>query len=191
MPSRRRNLLILIALVCAWGLILVLRSPWNTSATPQAKAKGTPVAPPRAPMAQGGGLPRLRRDLVGLPLPTYPPEVQNIFGTPPPPPPAPPPPGPNPSQAALASAPPPPPPPDPFQEEAKRLRYIGFLRGPGKMTAFIVHGSEVHTLDTGATLLGRFRIQAIAEDWLLLASPTGDKQVRLPLAVEAGAAVRR
>ncbi len=175
MDSQKRKLLILVALFGAWGLILALRSPWGTSTRPA--VGGTVSTPQRTPAAQGGGLPRLKTELLRLPIPAYPPEVQNIFGTPPPPPPPP--------QAALTSAPPP---PDPFQEDAKRLRYIGFLQTGDKATAFIVRGTEVHTVEVGATFLGRFRVQAVMEDAVVLSSVTGDKQVRLPLAVGAGAA---
>jgi hypothetical protein len=68
---------------------------------------------------------------------------------------------------------------------------VGFLQSGDKATAFIVQGTDVHTVEVGATFLGRFRVQAVTEDAVLLASVAGDKQVRLPLAVEAGAAPRQ
>jgi hypothetical protein len=181
MDSQKRKLLILIALLGAWGLVYALRSPWGTPARPE--VRGSAPASVRTPAAQGGGVPRLKTELLRQPVPAYVPETHNVFGTPPPPP--------RPSQAAAAAAPPPPPPPDPFQEEAKRLRYVGFLQQGDRAMAFIVQGPVVHTVELGATLLGRFKVQAVMEDALLLSSLSGDKQVRLPLAVDAGAAPRR
>ncbi len=185
MNSQRRNLLILAALIGVWGLILVFRMPWGASARPQ--AGGTSAAPvprpARTPPAQGGGLPRLKTELLHLPPAPYPSEVQNIFGTPPPPP--------RPVEVATAPVSPAPPPPDPFQEEAKRLRYVGFLQAGDRAMAFIVQGAEVHTVEVGATFLGRFRVQAVTEDSVLLSSPGGDKQVRLPLVAETGPTPRR
>jgi hypothetical protein len=182
MESQKRKILIVVALFGAWGLILAVRYPWGTQTQPA--ARGPVAASPRSPAAQGSGVPRLKTELLRLPVPAYPPEAQNIFGTPPPPPP--------PSrQAGLPPAPPPAPPPDPFQEDARRLRYVGFLQSGDKATAFIVQGTDVHTVDVGATFLGRFRVQAVTEDAVVLASIAGDKQVRLPLAVEAGAAPRQ
>lgn len=181
MDSQKRNLIILIALLGAWGLLLLFRTPWG----PQTKAevRRAPAGPARRPTAQGAGLPRLKKELLQLPTPAFPAEVQNIFGSPPPPP--------APVQAAVTVAPTGPPPPDPFQEEAKRLRYVGFLQAGDVAMAFIVHGPEVHTVEVGATLLGRFRVQSVTEDAVLLSSVTGDKQVRLLLSPEAGAAPKR
>ncbi len=184
MSPQRRNLLILAALIGVWGLILVFRMPWGAPARPP--ADGTRPAPARTPPAQGGGLPRLKTELLHLPPAPYPSEVQSIFGTPPPPPPPP-----RPVEVATAPASLAPPPPDPFQEEAKRLRYVGFLQAGETATAFIVQGTEVHTVAVGATFLGRFRVQAVTEDSVLLSSPEGDKQARLPLAAEAGPIPRR
>jgi hypothetical protein len=183
MDSRRRNLIILIALVGAWGLILASRSPWGSPARTEVRA--TPATSPRQPAAQGGGLPRLKRELLHLPPPAYPPEVQDIFGTPPPPP--------RPAEATVTPPPAPavPPPPDPFQEEAKRLRYVGYLEAGQKLMAFITQGPEVYTVEVGATISERFRVQAITEEAVLLSSLTGDKQARLPLAPEAAAAPKR
>lgn len=179
MDSRQRKLLILVALLGAWGLLFVFRAPRTTPPKPAARG----VATARRAVAQGAGLPRLKRELLDLPSLAYPAEVHNIFGSPPPPP--------APVEAAVTPVPAGPPPPDPFQEEAKRLRFVGFLRAGEVAMAFIVHGPEVHTVEVGATLLGRFRIQSVTEDAVLLSSVTGDKQVRLPLSPEAGAAPKR
>lgn len=181
MDSQQRKLLILIALLAAWGLLFVFRAPRATP--PKPDARGAVAAPARRTAAQGGGLPRLKRELLDLPPAAYSPEAHNIFGTAPP--------TPGPLQAAVTAVPAGPPPPDPFQEEAKRLRYVGFLQAGEKAMAFIVQGPEVHTIEVGGTLLGRFRVQAVTEEAVLLSSVTGDKQVRLPLAVEAGAASKR
>ncbi len=178
MDSRQRKLLILVALLGVWGLLFVFRAPRTTPPKPAAGG----VATARRTVAQGAGLPRLKRELLDLPSPAYPAEVHNIFGSPPPP---------APVEASVTPVPAGPPPPDPFQEEAKRLRYVGFLRAGEVAVAFIVHGPEVHTVEVGATLLGRFRVQSVTEDALLLSSVTGDRQIRLPLSPEAGAAPKR
>jgi len=174
MDLQNKRLLILMALLGAWALIFAFRPPWGTASRREVRAAAE--RPARGPAAQGGGQPRLKTGLLDRPRPAYPPEVQNIFGTPPPPP--------RPPQAAVT--PPAPPPPDPFQEEAKRLRYIGFLDAGGAKLAFIVQGQEVHTLGVGATFSARFRLQAVTEDAVLLSSLDGEKQVRLPLAPDAG-----
>jgi hypothetical protein len=179
MDSRKRNLVILLTLFGIWGLIFAFRSPWGGLVKSQPRASVGAV--PRTPPAQGGGLPRLKKELLALPQPAYPREVQNVFGAPPPPPP--------PQQTAVAA--PQPPPPDPFQEEAKRLRFVGFVEGGDKAMAFIIRGSEIFTVQVGSTFLERFRVQAVTEDAVLLSSVSGDKQVRLPLAGEAASAPRR
>lgn len=173
MDAQKQRLLILIALLGAWGLIFAFRSPGGPAS--QREVRTAVDRPSRTPAAQGGGLPRLKTELLDLPRPAYPPEVQNIFGTPPPPPPPP--------QAAVTPAPPP---PDPFQEEAKHLRYVGFLDTGRSKLAFIAQGKEMHTVEVGETFSARFRVQAITEEAVLLSSPDGEKQIRLPLAPEAG-----
>jgi hypothetical protein len=182
MDPRKRNLIILITLLVAWGLIFAFRAPWRSPV--RTEVRTTPATPLRMPAAQGGGLPRLKRELLHLTPPAYPPEVQNIFGSPPPPPPP---------QAAVTPplAPAGPPPPDPFQEEAKRLRYVGYLQAGEKAMAFITQGAEVHTVEVGATISDRFRVQAITEEAVLLSSLSGEKQARLSLSPEAGAAPKR
>jgi hypothetical protein len=177
MDPRKRNLIILIALIGAWGLIFAFRSPWGSAARSQPRA-GAAIAP-RTPPAQGGGLPRLNKELLALPHPAYPAEAHNLFGTPPPPPPSP-----QQVAAAAAAAAPTPPPPDPFQEESKRLRFVGFVQDGDKAMAFISRGSEIFTVAVGATFLERFRVQEIKEDAVLLSSVSGDNQVRLPLVGE-------
>lgn len=181
MDPQKRNLIILVGLLVGWGLIFAFRSPWGSPAKPQ--PRGNAGATARRPAAQGGGLPRLRKELLDPPRPGYPTEVQNLFGSPPPPPP--------PAQAAVTASPPPPPPPDPFQEEAKRLRYVGYVQAGEKGMAFIVQGRDVYTVEVGSTFLGRFRVQAVTDDAVLLSSVTGDKEARLPLVPEAGAAPKR
>ncbi len=183
MDSRKRNLLILLTLFGIWGLIFAFRSPWGGPVKSQPRASvGTSL---RTPPAQGGGLPRLKKELLVLPHPAYPPEAHNLFGTPPPPPPSP-------QQiAAAAAAAPQPPPPDPFQEESKRLRFVGFVEDGDKAMAFITRGPEIFTVEVGSTFLERFRVQAVTEDAVLLSSVSGDKQVRLPLVEEAASGPKR
>jgi len=185
MDSRKRNLLILIALAAAWGLILVLRSPWGPTA--KTEVKGPSTTSPKPPVTTGAGFPRLKRELLNIPPSEYPREVQSIFGTPPPPP-----------QASAVGGPaggptgqPVVPPPDPFQESAKQLRYVGYLERGQRMMAFITQGPEVYTVEVGATISGQFRIQTITEEAVLLSSLAGDKQARVPLATDAATAPRR
>jgi hypothetical protein len=60
------------------------------------------------------------------------------------------------------------------------------------LTAFIVQGQEIHSVPVGDLLGGRFRVAEVQEESVLLASPAGDKQVRLELsAVAAATAVPR
>lgn len=178
------KILVLAALVGVWALIFGLRrsdEPVRTSAPPQTGAR-----PARTSASPSATTPRLKAELVNLPRAPYPSEVQNIFSLPPPPPPPPPqavgPPGP--AQPAL-------PPPDPFQEEAKQLRYVGFLKSGDMLTAFIVQGQEVHTVPVGGMLYGRFRVAEVQEESVLLTSPSGDKQARLDLSATAAAAAPR
>jgi len=124
MRSARMKILILAALVGIWALIFGLHrpdEPVGTSLPPQTGAR-----PVRTVAGPSANIPRLKAELVNLPRAPYPSEVQNIFSVPPPPPPPPP---------QVLTAPgatqPAPPPPDPFQEEAKQLRYVGFLRSGG------------------------------------------------------------
>ena len=183
MRSARTKVLILVALLGVWALIVFLRWP---AAAPLRPGPAQTEARAQRTAAGGGGMPRLRTDLLKAPRAPYPADVQNIFSTPPPP--APPPP-----QVAGTGGPTPPPaapPPDPFQEEAKQLRYVGFLRSGSATTAFIVRGQEVHTVPVGEMMGGRFRVLEVQDDSLLLGSPTGDKQVRLSMVADVMAAPR-
>jgi hypothetical protein len=184
MQSRRGKLFLLVALLLAWPLVFAYRRPAEPPLRPERPGVGARER--RVPAAQGGGVPRLKLELLNLPRPPYPAESHNIFGSPPPPPSS------RSGEAArVAVTVPPAPPPDPFQEEAKQLRYVGFLQADGTLTAFIVRGQEVHTLPVGGTIGGHFRVHEIQEEFLLLTSLTGDKQVRLPLAAQAGGTQRR
>jgi hypothetical protein len=182
MDSRRRKLLILIALLVVWGLFLAFRPPWRPPARAEVQAK--PLTSRRAPAAQEDKLPRLKKELLEARRPAYPPEVRSFFGSPPPPP--------RPVQAAVTppSVPAAPPPPDPFQEEAKRLRYVGYLQAGEKAMAFVTQGSQVYTVEVGSTISERYRVQAITEDAVVLSSVAGDKQARLPLTPEGPAPKR-
>jgi len=184
MRSVRTKLVILAVLLAVWAGIFFLRRPGEPptrSGPTQADART-----PRA-AAGGGSIPKLRADLLNVARAPYPADVQNIFSTPPPPPPPP-------VQSAVPpgmQAPAPAlPPPDPFQEEAKQFRYVGFLRAGDSNTAFIVRGQEVHTVPVGSMLGGRFRVLDVQDDGVVLASPTGDKQVRLSLTADSTATPR-
>lgn len=182
LAKKHTKLLILAGLLLVWVLIFGFHSPWQSPVSPPTSS---PTATSRTPAAKGVELARLKTDLLHVPQPAYTPETQSIFGTPPPPPPPPPP-----ARPAVVATPPPvapPPPPDMFYEEAKRLRYVGFLRrADDKATAFIIQGQDVQTLEVGATLGGRYRVQAITEDAVMLTSPNGDKQVRIPIVALTG-----
>lgn len=182
MRSTRGKIILLAVLAVVWVVILVTRH----SSEPPVQARAQAANPPtRTPAAPGGEAPRLKLELLNVPRAPYPAEEQSIFGTPPPPPPPPV----LPAESAQSAAPAAPP-PDPFQEEAKQLRFVGFLRDGGTATAFLVQGQQVHTVAVGGLVGGRFRVAEIGEDFVVLASPAGDKEVRLPLAGDAGSIAR-
>jgi hypothetical protein len=178
MRSLRGKVIILVALGLLWAVLFVMRRPGQPPARATAQASSKPA---RTPAGRSGGLPRLKLEMLTLPRAPYPTDEQDIFGTPPPPPPPP-----RPLEAARPASPPPPPPPDPFQELVKQFRYVGFLRDGKAATAFFVQGQQVLTVAVGEVLAGRFQVMEVGEDFVVLASPTGDKQARLPLAGEAG-----
>ena len=181
MRSLRGKVFILVALGLLWAVLFVTHRPGQPPARATAQAGSKPA---RTPAGRSGGLPRLKLEMLALPRAPYPTDEQNIFGTPPPPPP------PRPLEAAQPASPPPPPPPDPFQELVKQFRYVGFLRDGKAATAFIVQGQQVLTVAVGEVVAGRFQVTEVGEDFVVLASPTGDKQARLPLAGEAGVTPR-
>ncbi len=182
MVSVRSKVVILAVLLAVWAGVFLLRR----SGEPPAHT-GSPQTDTRTPRAPGGtGLPRLRTDLLDVTRAPYPADVQNIFGAPPPPPP--------PLQSVggpgLEAPVPALPPPDPFQEEAKQFRYVGFLRAENADTAFIVRGQEVHTVPVGSMLGGRYRVVEVQDDGVVLASPAGDRQIRLALTGDSTAGLR-
>ncbi len=183
MPSHTRKLILLMVLLGLWAALFALRQG-SSPATQTAPAR-PPTGAERTAGGKAEGLPRLKTELLDRPMPAYTPEVQNIFGEPPPPPRPP-------AAAGTGAAPgapqaPPAPPPDPFVEGAKAFRYVGFLRRGGTMIAFIIQGQQVYTLPVGETLDGRYRVQAITEDSVVLSSPGGDRQVNLALTPEGAA----
>ena len=179
MRSVRGKVIILVALGLLWAVLFVAHRPTPPArATAQARSQ-----PARTPAGRSGGFPRLKLEMLTLPRAPYPTDEQDIFGTPPPP-------SPPPRSGEAARPAPPPPPPDPFQELVKQFRYVGFLRDGKAATAFIVQGQQVLTVAVGEVVAGRFQIMEIGEDFVVLASPAGDKQARLPLAGEAGATPR-
>ena len=181
MNRSRRNLILLATLLAVWGLVMVFRAPGSESPVPaQSPPPGT--SSPRTARPQGAGVPRLKAELLQQAQMAYPAEVGSIFGSPPPPPVKVAAPPPAPAGPPAPVAPPPPPPPDPFQEEAKRLRYLGFLQSGNTMTAFIARGPEVFTVGPGQTVAEQFRIKAITEEAVLVTDASGEKQIRLPLA---------
>jgi hypothetical protein len=184
MRSVRTKLVILAVLLAVWAGIFFLRRPGEPPT--RSGPTQTDARVPRAP-AGTGAMPKLRTDLLTVARAPYPADVQNIFSAPPPPPPPPVQSAVNPAMQAPAPALPP---PDLFQEEAKQFRYVGFLRAGNANTAFIVRGQEVHTVPVGSMLGGRFRVMEVQDDGVLLASPTGDKQVRLALTGDSTAAPR-
>ena len=200
MGSTRGKLAILGGLALLWAILVFTRgtSPVSRPAAAPGETKEAPAreATPRVP-ATSGQFPRLKQELVELPQPPYPAETQNIFGVPPPPTrPS------TPGQAAGGpggpggpggnpAAPPTPPPPDPFQEGAKQLKYLGFLRSGATATAFIIQGPDLYTAATGEVVAGRFRVVDVQDDAVVLASPAGDKEVRLLLQPDAGGGAAR
>ena len=181
MRSMRGKVIILAALGLLWAVLFVMHRPGQPPVRATAQAR---IQPARTPAGRSGGLPRLKLETLALPRAPYPTDEQDIFGTPPPPPPPP-----RPLDAARPASPPPPP-PDPFLELIKQFRYVGFLRDGKAVTAFFVQGQQVLTVAVGEVVAGRFQVTEVGEDFVVLASPTGDKQARLPLAGEAGATLR-
>jgi hypothetical protein len=183
MRTTRAKVIILAVLLGVWALVFFVRLPGGD----QPARSGPVQTAARMPRTPAGETPRLKTELLNVPRAPYPAEVQSIFSSPPPPPPPPPSSVANPGGLPAA---PPAPPPDPFQEEAKQLRYVGFLQSGTVATAFIVRGQEVHTVAVGGLLGERFRVIEVRDDSVILGSPAGDKQVRLSLATEAGASPR-
>lgn len=183
MQTTRAKVIILAVLLGVWALVFFVRLPGD-----QPVRSGPVQTAARMPRTPAGETPHLKTELLNVPRAPYPAEVQSIFSSPPPPDP-PPPPSSVANPGGLPAAPPAPP-PDPFQEEAKQLRYVGFLQSGAVATAFIVRGQEVHTVAVGGLVGERFRVMEVRDDSVILGSPAGDKQVRLSLATEAGASPR-
>lgn len=180
MGSQRAKWIVLAVLLLTWGAVYAFRQPGE----PPLRPAGEPAARPQAPRtsaAQGGGLSRLKVELLEVARAPYPPEGRNIFGTPPPPPPPP-----RPPESARPASPPPPP-PDPFQEEAKQFRYVGYLKREARPTAFLVRGQEVFTVPAGDLLTPRIRVREVTDAEIVLTSPAGDKRLQLPMSSAAPA----
>jgi hypothetical protein len=184
MGSVRGKVIILVALCLLWAVLFVTRRPGQPPARATAQARSQPA---RTPAGRSGGLPRLKLEMLALPRAPYPTDEQDIFGSPPPPPPSS---SSSPRPVEAARPAPPSPPSDPFQELVKQFRYVGFLRDGKAATAFILQGQQVLTVAVGEVVAGRFQVTEVGEDFVVLASPAGDKQARLPLAGEAGATPR-
>ncbi|MGH7351476.1 MAG: hypothetical protein ACREJJ_03770 [Candidatus Methylomirabilales bacterium] len=116
-------------------------------------------------------MPRLKLARVERVRPPYEPEARNIFASIEPSPPLP---------SALA-APSVPPPPDPFLEEAKRVRFLGFATGEGKMMAFVTYGSELLVVPETEVIGSQLRVKEVKEDGILVTSLDGKKEIRLGL----------
>lgn len=173
---RRVQLIALVVLLGLWGAIVSSRSP---SPTPLRNAAGSAnVNDLRRVSTKAATFPRLKRELLAIPHEPYMPPPVRLFSVPPPPPP--------PVVAAQPAAPPSPPPPDPFLEAAKQLRFVGFLKSDASVAAIITQGTQLYIAARGDTVAERFRVVSVHEDTVNLASPEGDKQVRLALAAAAG-----
>jgi hypothetical protein len=179
MGSNRVKLILLVGLLIAWGAVVGIRFLSVAPEPPAAPAAGTEST--RRPAAQGGGLPRLKSELLNSPRPPVPNQVQDIFGSALPPP----------TKAAQFLAPPapapapPPPPPDPFAEEAKRLKYLGYVEQEGKVRALILQAKDIQILEIGEVFASRFRVKSADDEQVILASPDGTKEVRLMLNADA------
>ncbi len=180
MGSDRTKLLLLVGLLFAWGAFAGLRYLAATPEPPAAPAVATGSS--RKAAAPGGGLPRLKTEFLNVPRPPVPAQVQDIFGNVLPPP----------TKAAQvlappvpAPAPPPPPPPDPFAEEAKRLKYLGYVEQGGKVRAVIQQAQDIQILDVGEVFASRFKVKSADDEKVVLTSPDGTKEVRLMLIADA------
>jgi hypothetical protein len=171
----------LAALLGFWGVIVWSHSPSPTS--PRNAASSADVKELRGLSIRAQALPRLKLELLATPHEPYAPATVSLFSVPPPPPP--------PVEAVVPPAAPlPPPPPDPFVEAAKQLRFVGFFKSDAVVAAIITQGAQLYIAAGGDTVAERFRVVSVHEDTVTLASPEGDKQVRLALAAaaETGAA---
>jgi len=180
MGANRAKLLLLVGLLVAWGALVGIRYLFVGPEPPAVPAAG--AASTRRLPAQGGGLPRLKTELLDAPRPAVPTQVQDIFGSVLPPP----------AKAAQvlappipASAPPPPPPPDPFAEEAKRLKYLGYVEQGGKIRALIQQAQDVQIFEVGEVFASRFKVKSVDDEQVILTSPDGTKEVRLMLIADA------
>ena len=175
MGSNRTKILLLVGLLVAWGAIVGVRH-LVTPAPPPVPAAGTESS--RRSAAPGSGLPRLKAELLNAPQPPVPTKVQDIFGSVQPPP----------TKAAQVLAPPPPPPPpppDPFAEEAKKMKYLGYLEQGGKVRALIQNAQDVQSFEIGEVFASRFKVKSADDDQVVLTSPDGTKEVRLMLVADA------
>lgn len=179
--STRNKLIVLAALLGLWAVIALGRSP---SPAPPHEAAGSANAKDRRGVSikiKGETLPRLKLELFAATDKPYIPPQVNLFPVPAPPP------EPPVAAAQPAVAPPPsPPPPDPFLEAAKQLRFVGFLKSDRGTAAIVTQGTQLYIASRGDSVAERFRVVSVHEDTVTLASPEGDKQVRLALASAAG-----
>lgn len=179
-----RKRLLLLGLVGVWGAIFGLRALFSPPA-PHPAPPPAAAAAARRPAPAGGALPRLKLELLDAPQPPVPSQIQNIFGHPQPPPPPPTPAAQAAAAAAAAAAQAAPPPPDPFQEEAKRLKYLGYIEQGQKTSALILQGQDVQMIPVGELFANRFKVKTVEDDALVLTSPDGTKEARLLLAPDA------
>jgi hypothetical protein len=175
----RGKLIALAVLLALWGVIVWSRSPGQTA--PRDAAGSAAVKDRRGVSMKAETLPRLKLELRADRHEPYVPAAVNLFREPPQPPAQPP------VVAVRPAEPPLPPPPDPFIEAAKQLRFVGFLKSDAATAAIITRGAQLFIAASGDTVAERFRVTSVQEDTVSLASPEGDKQVRLTLASAAGA----
>ena len=176
--ATRNRLIVLAALLGLWLVIALGRSP--SPAPPHEAAGSAVVKEVRGLSTTSGAVPRLKAALI-TPHEPYVPAAVSLFSVPPPPPP--------PAVVAAQPAvppPPSPPPPDPFLEAAKQLRFVGFLKSDTGTAAIVTQGTQLYIATRGDKVAERFRVVSVHEDTVTLASPEGDKQVRLALASAAG-----
>lgn len=202
--NRQKATLAVLVIVFACSLLYAyLRSPRQREATPQelrrqpaaagsrsARSVAAPAAQPdRVDIAlldrQPPPLAAPRRDIFSpvfrdeaklpafKPLPPLPPRPPRGQLNLPPPPPAGPP---------VVTTPPPPTPDQLFEQETRKLNFLGFLKKNGNKTVFLSYNDQILLAKKGATLANKFVVKDITDEAITLKPVAGGNEVVIPIA---------
>ncbi|MBI5167313.1 MAG: hypothetical protein HY998_06175 [candidate division NC10 bacterium] len=180
MTDKQKKLAILTGLLLLWLALILFRVGLSQGGRPRLGSALLPgerlSGKPAAKRVDEVRIPPLKLHLFEDPLPRYRDNPRNIFAPlafPGPP---------MPKEAkGPAVPPPPPPPPDPFLDEPKKLRFLGFARAEGEVFAFLATGNEIIVAKEHEVIKESYLIKEVKEDYILLSTPTGDKEVKLSL----------